>query len=357
MNKVNDGSTVIPPRPLRSETAIVRFESILQPFVVLFSLLGLHIPISSSQGKVLLDLHLNTLGYGGCVWTVLLFGLLLLMINLAYYAYGSFVAMAVMANNGIGLNGANVTTITMISFGISWFNTAGYITLAHLCFFINVWCNQGDWKRLWINLTEIQLQMNLDEPFGRGCKRLVYFSLIFLFLETAYFFWPVSMCPMWLWNIDWLYPAYLGLLNLTNFIVRAIVALFFVLVTFAADFLAVMSRRAKTIVKKHGSAYGSNDSFLASELEKWRRHHLLICQFIRWINTCFGPVILLTITNGFISFITNFYNIFEALRNGDDIYWTFAAIFAHEVTQMFFFLYAPCNLKYKVRLSISNPMQ
>ena len=344
-NKVHhDDASVVRP-PLSQSSPIIKFDSILQPFVVLFSFLGLHISISSSPlGKV----NLNTLGYGGCVWIVLLFGLLLLIIDLTYYIYASFVAIDVMEGNGIGFNSTNVTTMTMISIGISWFNTAGYTTLAHLSFFIGVWYNQGDWKRLWINLLEIQSQMNLDETFSRHCKRLVWFSLIFLFLETAYFFWPVSMCPMWLWNIDWLYPAYVGLLNLTNFILRAIVALFFVLVSLAADLISVLSRRAKTIVKEHGSVLGGNDYFLALELEKWRRHHLLVCQFICWINTCFGPVVLLSIANGFISFITNFYNIFEALRNGDNIIWTFVAIFAHKVTQMFFFLYAPYNLKLKV---------
>ena len=41
-----------------------------------------------------------------------------------------------------------------------------------------------------------------------------------------------------------------------------------------------------------------------SRLERWRCQHALICELIARINRCFGLILLLAITNTFISFVT-----------------------------------------------------
>ena len=136
------------------------------------------------------------------------------------------------------------------------------------------------------------------------------------------------------------------MLNLSNFVSKVILALFFVLVMCSSDLLTLLIFRAKLIIRQH--QLDGNSSFLAVEIEKWRRHHLVVCQFIRWINNCFGPFLLLTTGNFFVSFIVNFYNIFEAVRTRVDAWTFFLSIITLEVAKIFLFLYAP----YKMKLSV-----
>jgi len=329
-NKIKDAMT---------STLNNNFESNLKPFLKLFHLLGLHIP----TGKI----NPGRFGYGGCAWVCFLIGGIFLLADFIYYAYASFSIVTMLSQCCQGFNGTNLTTATAFSFEISWFNTAGYCTISHLSVFLLVWLNQRDWKRLWINLQEIHLKMNLDALFYRRFKRQVWLSLTLLLMQTGYFFYPVTFTPVFFyWNIPWLYSAHITMLNFSNFVSKVILALFFVLVMCSSDLLTLLIFRAKLIIRQH--QLDGNSSFLAVEIEKWRRHHLLVCQFIRWINNCFGPFLLLTTGNFFVSFIVNFYNIFEAVRTRVDAWTFFLSITALEVAKIFFFLYAP----YKMKLSV-----
>ncbi len=46
-----------------------------------------------------------------------------------------------------------------------------------------------------------------------------------------------------------------------------------------------------------------------SELEKWRRHHSLVCQLVEQINSCFGIILLVGVIHSFVSFITDSFEI------------------------------------------------
>jgi hypothetical protein len=323
--------------------ASTNFESNLKPLIYLFHLLGFHIP----TGKIDPD----RFGYGGCVWYCFLMGGLFLLADFAYNAYASFSVVDMLSQCCQGYNGTNLTAATAFSFQISWFNTAGYCAISHLSFFLTVWLGQRDWKRLWINLQEIQLQMNLDRCFYRRFKRQVWLCLMIRLLQTGYFFYPVSFTPAYhYWNIPWLSSAHMTMLNLTNFVSKAILVLFFILVICSSDLLTLLALRAKFLIRQH--KLDGNASFLANELEKWRRHHLLVCQFIRWINNCFGSFLLLTVGNFFVSFIVNFYNIFEAIRTGVDAWMFFLSISALEMAKLFLFLHAPYKMKLSVRTNL-----
>ena len=348
------------------------FEWYLKPFSIIFNLMGLHIP----AGKIQTD----RLGYGGCAWIFLLLGGIFVIINLSYYSFATVLTcnMLLTKPNHLANDGSDLSKTTIISFGISWFNAAGYYTFTYLGFFLAVWLYQNNWKCMWLNLQEIQLTMNLDQAFYRGFRRTVLLSLILLAIKTFYCYYYVSLTPVWFWNwLDqemhpnitqpiwyqkyvpsWLSPSYSILFNLTSFVPRLILSLFLVLVLCAADLLQLLIGRAKLLIRQH--QIDGNALILASGLENWRRQHLMVCQFIRWINNCFGQIILLTVGNTFVSFIVYFYNIFQAARTTDTaggdfgVCFLFSGIVFLDIVKILFLLYAPYKLKLNVRNKNSN---
>ena len=52
----------------------------------------------------------------------------------------------------------------------------------------------------------------------------------------------------------------------------------------------------------------------ASQIETWRRNHVLVCQLVGNINDCFGVVLLISIGCYFVSFIVVFYELHFHLK-------------------------------------------
>ena len=323
------------------------FESSFKPLILLLNLFGLYIP----TGKI--DPH--SFSYGSFTCVLFLIGFVFLIADFAFYGYASLVTVEMMNYNHLGHNGTNFTTSVIFSYGLAWFNMAGYTTIVHLSFFIGIWLIPSNWKHLWLNLQEIAVQMNLNTRFYRRIRKIVCVGLLLLLLDTVIFCYPISLSSIWLWNVDWLYPGYLTMLNLTNFIVRTILTLLFVLVFCSADLFTAINHRAKDLILKYQS--DNNGSMFASQLEVWKKSHRLVCRFVRRINRCFSIVILVTIGNGYLLFITNAYNLCVGMSadNNPDVdnenqfkSLIFIAILGRELTFLSTFIYASNKVKAEV---------
>jgi hypothetical protein len=299
---------------------------------------------------------LRCFSYGSLTWILFFIGAIFLLASFTYYGYASLITVEMMQYNHLGHNGTNFTSAVIFSYGLAWFNMVGYTTGVHLSFFVGIWFIPASWKHLWLNLQEIAMQMNLKQRFYRRISMIVWIGLLLLLLDTASFCYPISVSSIWLWNIDWLYPGYLTMLNLTNFIVRIILTSLFVLVFCSADLFTALHNRIKDLILQYES--DNNSSMLASELEEWKKSHSLVCRFVRRINRCFAIIILLAIGNGYLSFITNVYNICVGLMNAENDIdidsenqlksMIFMVILGRELTFLSTFIYASNKVKAEV---------
>ena len=81
--------------------------------------------------------------------------------------------------NGLGPDGANLTTANLINVGIEPLNYTGVLIGVHAGFFIV--SLTSDWTALWEALILIQENLNFKSSFYHKCRRvvLVGFSLLF----------------------------------------------------------------------------------------------------------------------------------------------------------------------------------
>jgi hypothetical protein len=98
--------------------------------------------------------------------------------------------------------------------------------------------------------------------------------------------------------------------------------------------------------EKFSSVYSSR--ILNVRLEKWRRNHTLACQLIEMINKCFGLVMVMTVVNVFVSFITTAFEIVNFIQENDTIPVMFVFIFAKKSCLLTIIIYEPYRLQAEV---------
>lgn len=101
--------------------------------------------------------------------------------------------------------------------------------------------------------------------------------------------------------------------------------------------------------EKFSSIYSSN-RILNVRMEKWRRNHTLICQLIEMINKCFGLVMVITVVNVFVSFITTTFEIVNCIQESDTIPFMFVSIFLKKSCLLTIIIYEPYRLQAEVLL-------
>jgi hypothetical protein len=290
-------------------------ESSLKPLVALLNIIGLHVPISNKQG-----INPNCYGYGRRVycWILGLYGCILPFSQISFWIYkftsdGSNLSpkdLKPKESNGTSNGAPQIATSTIISIIISSFNEIGYSVIIHSSISITIWLYQFNWKLLWINLREIEINMNLDVQFYQRTTKMCRILILSLLGHTIFFVVRDYLTKNALgfnivyWTLVWM--------TFNHFIIDAILTLFYILVSCSVDLLALLDRRLKALI------IGSNckqvhNSLLSSELEKWRRHHIFVCQFIEHINACFGLIIITFISYSFISFITCCYLMYDSI--------------------------------------------
>ena len=101
--------------------------------------------------------------------------------------------------------------------------------------------------------------------------------------------------------------------------------------------------------EKFSSIYSSN-RILNIRLEKWRRNHTLVCRLIEMINKCFGLVMVITVVNVFISFITTTFEIVRSMQDDATIPVLFVVIFVKKSILLSIIIYEPYRLQAEVLL-------
>ena len=91
-----------------------------------------------------------------------------------------------------------------------------------------------------------------------------------------------------------------------------------------------------------------NSRILNVRLEKWRRNHTLACQLIEMINKCFGLVMVITVINVFVSFITTTFEIVSCIQESDTIPFLFVFIFVKKSCLLTIIIYEPYRLQAEV---------
>ena len=326
-------------------------ESCLKPFIILLAIFGLHVP----TGKI----KMGSFDYGGCAWILFVFGGFLLLSNIGYWVYASIVTLNLLVANGIGVNGTDLAFAQRAGLGINWFNTATFTGSVHLSLFITIWLYPTDWKRIWITLQEIHINFNLEVQFYRHIRNFVWALFFFYYILDAVYFGVLSYkSVVWLWNIEWLHPLYLAMLNLTHLIAMAIRCLLIVLLFCACNLFAHLNRRLQSIIYRHHSnSYqigivsadcGSQKS-INIDLEKWMKHYLIVCRFVQSVNSCFDFIILVSVGNAFVSFITYFYGVSDGIAIGVlVISMHFVLLFVEAFLNIFIFIYFTQKLKSEV---------
>ena len=88
--------------------------------------------------------------------------------------------------------------------------------------------------------------------------------------------------------------------------------LFCILVSYVSVMFDYLKDNFQTILKVRN----------ASQIETWRRNHVLVCQLVDNINDCFGVVLLISIGCYFVSFIVVFYELpfhLKGFLKGDSV--------------------------------------
>ena len=89
---------------------------------------------------------------------------------------------------------------------------------------------------------------------------------------------------------------------------------------------------------------------LNARLEKWRRNHTLACELVELVNKCFGLVMVITVVNVFLSFITTTFEIVRSMQDDATIPVLFVVIFVKKSILLSIIIYEPYRLQAEVLL-------
>jgi hypothetical protein len=87
---------------------------------------------------------------------------------------------------------------------------------------------------------------------------------------------------------------------------------------------------------------------LNARLEKWRRNHTLACELVELVNKCFGLVMVITVVNVFLSFITTTFEIVRSMQDDATIPVLFVVIFVKKSILLSIIIYEPYRLQAEV---------
>lgn len=154
------------------------------------------------------------------------------------------------------------------------------------------------------------------------------------------------------WDLGTLKPLAIILSNVSRTIVLSVFLLFCVVArVMTLVFQGLNERIALLDEAEKFLPFYSNRVFNV-RLEKWRKNHTLACELVDMVNRCFGLVLLLTITNGFLSFITTSFEIVRSMQENDTLPGLFVFIFVKKSILLTIMIYEPYRLQAEVCIYI-----
>ena len=150
------------------------------------------------------------------------------------------------------------------------------------------------------------------------------------------------------WDMGSFRPLTILLSNISRTIVLSVFLLFAVMARVVTLVFQGLNERIALLSQdeRHYPFYAAK--ILNIRLEKWRRNHTMACHLVELLNGSFGLVLLLTITNGFVSFITTSFEIVRSMQDNDTLPLLFAFIFFKKSVILTIMLYEPYRLQAEV---------
>lgn len=142
-------------------------------------------------------------------------------------------------------------------------------------------------------------------------------------------------------------PLAIVLANVTRTAVLNIFHLFCLVTRIVAHLFRVLNERLRVLssIERYFPSHSAGRILLV-RLEKWRRNHARVCRLVESINRSFGLIILITVTNGFVSFITTSYEIVKSFQdNNSPPPVIFMCIFVKKLILLGIMVYEPCHME------------
>jgi hypothetical protein len=261
----------------------------------------------------------------------------------------------------------NVTVSDLMIIRIAAVNEVFYNGTIHLIFYSLACCDP--WKELWATLQKIQFQSpKITKEFYFTCRKISVFGVICIFVVIfrLYKFYVIILIISILIkncglnvrlainhlrtteSIDKV-ALITSLSKLSETLSLSILVLLSILVWSTIYLFRFVNLNSVGLLTAITSPSSSSPSFSVSQkLENWRRFHVLICQLVDRINSCFGFILLVAMTHGFISFISDSFEITMAFSNHD----TFQTRFLIRFCQHFALLFAVCYSSYRLQSEV-----
>lgn len=110
---------------------------------------------------------------------------------------------------------------------------------------------------------------------------------------------------------------------------------FFILVRTVVVLFDVLKQRMETMVE-----IGLYVEEVSEDLKAWKRNHSLVCQLVTCINRKFGIILVIAFSNGFVSFITNFYRLFSTWQTEKEVNLPYLYLFIEQSLFLSIFIIA-----------------
>ncbi|EFX71548.1 hypothetical protein DAPPUDRAFT_327106 [Daphnia pulex] len=310
---------------------MLNLEKSLWPLMAGLRLLGFHMgPSSSSSSR-----------YSVCLLSA---GSLMVLSTVALHCTSFVFGVLRLKANEIGPNGANLTTTKLLNIGIEHLNYTWVHIGVHVTFFF-VSLTSG-WTQLWDTLHLVEENLKFNATFYAKCRRSVLIGFGFLFMDCVTHIFP--SIRSFYWDMGVMSPLAIVLANFSRMTIISVFLLFCVLARVLTLIFQGLNEQINDLdePEKFSSVYSSR--ILNLRLEKWRRNHTLACQLIEMINKCFGLVMVITVVNVFVSFITTTFEIVNCIQESDTIPVMFVFIFAKKSCLLTIIIYEPYRLQAEV---------
>lgn len=111
----------------------------------------------------------------------------------------------------------------------------------------------------------------------------------------------------------------------------SILILLWVLINSNSYFFQVLNQQIKDLAKR-------SYAIRLEELKIWKSNFACVCRMVHWINHCFGLIVLIAVSHGFLTFIANSYQFLARMTGLKDDQHFSGLSFLFLVIQEFTFL-------------------
>jgi hypothetical protein len=151
------------------------------------------------------------------------------------------------------------------------------------------------------------------------------------------------------WDMGLMSPLAIVLANISRTTIISVFLLFCVMArVITLVFQGLNEQIARIDEAEQFSPFYLTGRIWNGRLEKWRRNHALACELVEMVNKCFGVVMLVTVVNVFVSFITTTFEIVRSMQEDATIPVLFVFIFVKKSILLSIIIYEPYRLQAEV---------